>query len=293
MNDVLVIVILVFLGVTLGSFAGAMVWRIRSRQLVLDKEAGEDVNAKELSRLKKLTKRPLLKDRSVCLNCSYELKWYDLVPVVSWLSLGGKCRSCRQPIGRFEIIIELGLAAFFVASFLLWPQPLGTGLEIASFIIWLSAGVVMAIMFAYDAKWFLLPDITSVLLALLGAVMVILSAIGSGDVASVLISASLSVAIMGGLYLAIYLFSRGAWVGFGDVKLGIGLGLILGQWQLAVVALFLANLAGVLFILPGLLSGKIKRSDHVPFGPFLIIGTILSMFIGWDIINWYMGFLVF
>lgn len=291
MNDFVITAMLAVLGAALGSFAGAQVWRLRSRQLQDDKKHGEKVDAKELSRLKKLTKNSLLRDRSQCLHCSYTLKWYDLIPIVSWLSLKGKCRSCNKNIGYFELLIELGLAAFFALSFIFWPLPLETSLEITHFLLWLVAGVIMAIAFAYDAKWFLLPDITSIALAIVGAGIVTVSAIQTQDVGTTLVSAFWSVVILSGLYLFLHTVSKGRWVGFGDVKLGFGLALILIDWQLALMALFLANLIGTLMVLPLLVSRKLERSAHVPFGPLLILGAVLAWFIGWPIYDWYIGLL--
>lgn len=291
MNDIVIIALLAILGAVLGSFAGAQVWRLRARQLRDDKKQGEKVDAKEFSRLKKLTKNSLFNDRSQCLHCSYALKWYDLIPVVSWLSLKGKCRSCKKDIGRFELFIELGLATFFALSFAFWPLALETPLEITHFVLWLAAGVVMAIAFAYDAKWFLLPDITSVILALIGLAVVVVSAVQTQDISGTLSSAFWSVMILSGLYYFLYVVSKHRWVGFGDVKLGIGLALLLIDWQLALMALFLANLIGTLIALPMILTKKLERSAHVPFGPLLIAGAVLAWFVGWPIFDWYVGLL--
>ena len=80
-----------FLGAILGSFAGAQIWRLRARQLMEDKKAGEKVDQKELKKLSPLIKK-ISKDRSRCLSCGHELKWYDLIPVVSWVAGLGRCR---------------------------------------------------------------------------------------------------------------------------------------------------------------------------------------------------------
>lgn len=272
--------VLILSGLVLGSFAGATVWRLRARQLVADKAAGEDIDKAELKKLAKLTKQPLSKDRSVCLHCGYALRWYDLIPLVSWLSLGGKCRDCRRPIGVFEPLIELGTAAFFVASYALWPVELTTVTALIAFISWLVAGVGLVILFAYDARWFLLPDAINYTVAAVALVGVVATAIGSPDPVSVLLNAAGGVAVLSGIYLLIYVISKGRWIGFGDVKLGIGLGLLVADWQLALVALFLANLVGCLFVIPLMVVGKLKRTSYVPFGPLLIVGTILAQFFG-------------
>jgi prepilin signal peptidase PulO-like enzyme (type II secretory pathway) len=283
---------LVLIGACMGSFAGATVWRLRARQLVRDKKNHEAVSGKEFNKLEKLAHTKLSKDRSRCLHCDYTLKWYDLIPVISWLSLKGKCRNCHKPIGYFELIIELGVIAFFVVSFALWPFTLDTGLEIARFIIWLASGVVLAMLFSYDAKWFLLPDRLTIVLAILGVSTAAITAVQSGNAFLSILSALGSVAILSGLYLGLYLISKGKWVGFGDVKLGVGLALLLVDWQLALVALFFANLIGTLIVIPGLMSGKLKRSSRVPFGPLLILGAVLAQFIGPAILSFYVGTLI-
>lgn len=292
MNEVIVYVALILFGVCFGSFAGATVWRMRARQLVADKAAKEDYDRKEYKRLKKLINK-LSKDRSQCLHCSYTLKWYDLIPVVSWLALKGKCRNCHVPIGKFEFAIELGVAAFFVVSYALWPGGVESALDITHFVLWLIAGVIMAILFAYDAKWYLLPNKLTIALAVVGLAVVGVTAMQTQDIVGTVMSAIGSVLVLSGLYAVLYYVSKGRWVGFGDVKLGIGLGLLLVDWQLALIAVFIANFLGCLVVIPLLLTKKIERNAHIPFGPFLILGTILAWFIGWGILNWYLSLIGF
>ena len=291
MNEVFIYVALIIFGATFGSYGAATVWRLCARQLAADKKAGEDYDKKEYKRLKKIISNPL-QDHSQCLHCDYMLKWYDLVPVVSWLSLKGKCRNCRKPIGWFEFVMEIGVAAFFVLSYILWPNTLtislDNGLEIAHFVLWLAAGVVMAILFAYDAKWFLLPNRLSLALSVIGAGIFGITIAQTGDVTGTLLSALGSVAVLAGVYGLLYVVSKGRWVGFGDVKLGVGLGLILVDWKLAIAALFLANLIGCLVVIPLMAAKKLKRTSHVPFGPMLIGGMVVAWFFGSAIMNWYL-----
>jgi len=292
MNDVFIYVALGLFGAALGSFAAATVWRIRARQLVADKAAGEEYDKKEYKRLKKIIASPL-EDHSQCLHCSYKLKWYDLIPIVSWLSLKGKCRNCKTPIGWFEFLMEIGVAAYFILSYAFWPGGVETGLSIAHFVLWLVAGVVMAILFAYDTKWFLLPDKLNIALAIVGLGIVGVVAAETNDLTGTLLSVLGSVVILSGLYGTLYLVSKGRWVGFGDVKLGVGLALILVDWQLALTALFLANFIGCLIVIPLLATKKLERNSHVPFGPLLIAGTISAFFVGRVILDWYLGYVGF
>ncbi len=278
---------LALFGLILGSFAGATVWRLRARQLVVDKADGEPVDKKEYKQLLPLAKANVTDDRSQCLHCGHVLAWYDLLPLVSWTSTGGKCRYCHQPIGWFEPLIELGLATFFVVSYLFWPGVLHTQLEIAPFFLWLAAGVIFAILFAYDLKWFLLPNTAVFSLIGVGMLVALLHVLGVADKLTALISLIVAIAILSGLYLALWLVSKGQWIGLGDVKLGLGLALLLGRWELAFIALFSANLIGCLIVLPAMLRGKVTRKTHVPFGPLLIAGTVLAMLAGPFIIDWY------
>lgn len=281
--------ILAVFGMLFGSFAGASVWRLRARQLVADKREGEPVDDEEYRRLVPLTKDTFTKDRSRCLHCGHELRWYDLLPLVSWLQLGGKCRYCRQPIGIFEPLMEVAMAVFFAVSYIWWPAPLDSALEVIQFGLWLVAGVGLAILFAYDQKWFLLPDVVTFSLVAVAGVFAVIEVAQAPDHLVAAWSVAAAVAILSGLYLALWRVSQGRWVGFGDVKLGLVLALLLADWKLAFVALFTANLLGCLVVLPGLATRTLSRTARVPFGPFLILGAVIAFFAGNAILTWYLG----
>jgi leader peptidase (prepilin peptidase)/N-methyltransferase len=278
---------LVLFGLILGSFAGATVWRLRARQLEADKKAGDPYDHKEYTRLKKLMHQKVATDRSRCLHCSYELRWYDLIPLVSWAFLRGRCRKCRTPIGLMEPLIELGTALLFVLSYVLWPVALIDALSIAGFVLWLVAGVGLAIMAAYDTKWFLLPDRVNFMVIGIGLVSATLTVLAAPNALEAALSVLGAVAVLSGLYFVLYIVSQGRWIGFGDIKLGLGLGLLLADWRLAVLALFLANLIGCLIVIPLMVMGKLKRNAHVPFGPLLIAGTIVAQLVGLAIVDFY------
>ena len=286
---IILVIPLAVLGLVFGSFAGAQVWRLRARQLVEDKAMGEEYDKKEYAKLNSLQKKSLTDDRSRCLSCHHKLAWYDLVPIVSWLSTKGRCRYCKKLIGYFEPLMEIGVATFFVLSFIFWPIELTTAAEIIRFTIWLISGVMLAILFAYDAKWFLLPDRIVFPLIGLSIVFAALGLIGVSDVVPALISVAGAVLILSGLYLFIWVISKGKWIGFGDVKLGVALGLLLGQWELAFLALFLANFIGCLIVIPGLATKKLSRTTQIPFGPMLIGGFLLAALFGTPLISWYLS----
>ncbi len=287
---IIYIAILGLLGLIFGSFAGAQVWRLRARQLLEDKEAGEAYDKTEYKQLHPLLEAKGRDDRSRCLHCGHQLRVKDLIPLISWVGTRGKCRYCKTPIGRFEPLIESSVALFFVGSYVFWPIELLDAATIAQFIVWLISGVLLAVLFAYDAKWFLLPD--RIVYALI-AISIVFYSLGlpieSEDVLSALSSLTGALAILSGLYLALWKISDGRWIGFGDVKLGIALAFFVGTWELAFLTLFLANLIGCLIVLPGLAAKKISRTTQVPFGPMLIAAAVISVLFGNTIIAWYLS----
>lgn len=287
--NVVIISMVGYLGATLGSFAGAQVWRLRARQLVEDKKRGEKVNAKEMKTLKPLVGKNFRTDRSKCLACGHDLRWYDLLPLVSWLILGGRCRYCKSPIGITEIFLEVLLAIVFAASVAFWPGVLNAPVEVIKLLIWLAALVVLAINFVYDLRWSLLVSWLNWALIGLGVVFSLLTITQSSDWTGSVISLGAAVLILGGLYAMLWLLSQGRWIGEGDIYLGTGLALFLVSWPLAFIALFAANLLGTVIVIPMMLSGRLQRGSHMPFGPLLIMGALISWFFGALIMDWYLG----
>ena len=272
---------LLLLGVVLGSFAGAQVWRVRARQLRTDKQTGHPYDKHEWRQLRVLLQGTLRDDRSRCLQCGHVLAWYDLLPVVSWLSTGGRCRYCQQFIGWFELVMELVLGVGLALSYLVWPWALPASSLL--FAVWVVVALVLMILAAYDTKWQLLPDPLNYGLMALGALFVLVRMTTLHDVD--LVSLTGAVALLAGLYGGLYAISRGAWIGFGDVKLCVGLALLLGDWRLAFMTLFFSNMLGCIIVLPGLVRGQLNTRSQVPFGPLLIIGCVISLLFGGSILR--------
>lgn len=297
MDTIIIYMILVFSGLCFGSFAGATVWRIRARS------NSDDYNKAETNKLAKLKKRDILHDRSCCLNCSYELRWYDLIPVISWLALRGKCRKCHQPIGWMELLIEISMAAFFLLSYILWPYPLDSWMQIARLAIWLIAGIALAILFVYDLKWTKLPFKVNMFVVVMGALNASIIVFASSNKADSLINILISTLILSGIYWVLYKVSNGKWIGDGDIPLGLGLALLLSDWKLAYIALLVANLIGCLIVLLVMAyqryfkrdkadDKKLGMSSHIPFGPLLITGSVIAGLAGSYLANLYMAALL-
>ena len=260
-------VLLGVLGAAFGSFAGAMAWRLH-------------------------TKRNMVSDRSECEHCHHKLGPLDLVPIVSWLWLRGRCRYCKKPIGWIPFVSEVLMAALFVLSFVYWPLGFAAWQGIALFVLWLAYLVAFAVLVIYDARWMLLPD--AIVLPLIGVAFVDAalrtSLVPGAGVMEYILHAGYGMLAIAGVYGALYVVSRGRWVGFGDVKLAVFIGVVLG-WQLALLVFVLANVIGFFVVLPGLASGKLKRTSRIPFGPFLIAAFVVAGLWGDALIHWYLGYI--
>lgn len=275
------------MGLCVGSFLGAQVWRLRARQLVADKKHHESVSNRELARLKPLAATRIRDDHSRCLSCERQLRWYDLIPLVSWISTSGKCRYCHHKIGLFEPVMELVTLLLFVLSYVLWPWSITSTGQIVLFVLWLVVLSMMTLLAAYDIRWQLLPDSVNISLIGVTLIFVLVRVVVVGDVS--LVSTLGSISMLAGLYGVLYVVSKGAWIGFGDVKLGISLGLMLVDWKLAFAALFFANLIGCIIVIPGLLRRNLTRESKIAFGPLLIAGTLIAWWWGVQLIGWLMA----
>lgn len=291
METIIIYAALIIVGLCMGSFAGATTWRIRAKWVRDYSPEQQGYNKAEIDRLKKLSNNSIFKDRSRCLDCGYKLCWYDLIPLFSWAILRGKCRKCHKPIGYLEPIIEVAMAIFFVLSYVFLPFSMCDFFGIARFVIWLVAGVALATAFVFDYKWFFLPDKSTYIVIGLGIVNSIITILLADDKFLSFSSIMGSVLILSGIYYLIYNISNGKWIGFGDIKLGLGLALMLANWKLAFVALFAANLIGCIVVTPNLIKKKMTAKTHVAFGPLLIVGYAISGLFGNLLINLYISLL--
>jgi leader peptidase (prepilin peptidase)/N-methyltransferase len=266
----MIIVVLLVLGLCLGSFVNALVWRLHEQE-------GKAKISKELS---------VLNGRSMCPNCRHELAAKDLIPVFSWLALRGKCRYCGKPVSVQYPAVELGTALLFVASYIWWPQDL-KGVQIAIFGLWLVLLTGLIALAIYDIRWSLLPNRLIYPLSVVAGLMAALTVVSADHVFKALVNVVLAVIIGGGVFYLLYQASDGKWIGGGDVRLGWLVGLAVGTAGKAVLYIFLASVIGTAFSAPLLASKRLKRTSVVPFGPFLIAGAILTVLFGSQIINWY------
>jgi leader peptidase (prepilin peptidase) / N-methyltransferase len=223
--------------------------------------------------------------RSACVQCRHTLSAHDLIPVISWVLLSGRCRYCRAPISLQYPLVELLTGALF---FLVSVTPLSTIQQILALVV-ISTCIAIAV---YDLYYMLIPDRWNYVF--------IVAAFFFGWTS--LSHTALAIHIVSGPFVALPLFSlwafsRGAWMGFGDVKFSLGIGWLLGPYfgYVAVMGGFIIGACvSVAILLPlasflsyaqerGIkwLSGTSTRftmRSEVPFGPFLIVSTLTVWF---------------
>jgi prepilin signal peptidase PulO-like enzyme (type II secretory pathway) len=272
----LMVLILFVLGLVLGSFDNALVWRVRQRELALEGKGNKKL-AKQLFKAN---------SRSMCPNCHHLLGWRDLVPVFSYLALGGKCRYCKKHISWQYPLVELSTAILFIVSFIFWPVSL-VGSQWFVFGLWLVILTGLVALAVYDLKWMILPSIVIVILCIIATLMTTINIINGGHIAKSIINLTGSIAISAGIFYVIFKASKGKWIGGGDINLGVLIGLIVATPAKAMLVIFLASLGGSLIALVLMALGRFSRKSVIPFGPFLIGATIIVLLFGQFIIDWY------
>jgi len=259
-NNLTIYFFIFIFGLIIGSFLNALIWRLHSGESMLE--------------------------RSKCPKCGHIIAWYDNIPVLSYLFLAGKCRGCKTRISFQYPLVELVVGLLFLLAFYNLPLPAGEGWgEGASLLITLFRDFflisVMTIVFIYDLRWYLILDVVT------------LPAIGVLLVTNLILGMSwqnllISGIIGGGFFLAQFLISRGKWIGGGDIRLGVLMGVALG-WPMILTALMLAYVAGSVVGIFLIIFSKKKWNSQVPFGVFLSTATIVTLFWGDLLVNWYFG----
>jgi len=235
--------------------------------------------------------------RSYCPKCRHKLSWKDLVPLFSYLGLAGKCRYCKKPISaQYPIVEAVTGIAFVAAAYVFFPGMFYGNFsflnlaELFSYWVVISALIVI---FVADLKWYFIPDgavVTGLIAALaLRVLQFFQSAYTFHEFdASIITNPLLSSVLAASFFLAIFLVSRGTWMGFGDVKYALLMGLALG-FPGVLLGLFLAFFFGAILGLSLVAGQKKKMSSQIPFGPFLVGGTAVALFFSDPIIGWYLS----
>ena len=249
MNLNLVLLFLV-LGLVIGSFLNVVIFRMDELKTILN-------------------------SRSHCPHCKQILQWYDLIPFISFVLLRAKCRYCGKSISWQYPLVEIGTGLTFLLLYLSF------GLSLAA-IFYMIVFSILVVVFVYDLKTELTPEIF-VWIAL------VLTFLGSSYFGNLGFMNMIYGGLIGGGSLALLVYvSKEKWMGAGDIKIGIIQGLLVGL-HLVVFGLFLAFLLGSI---AGLIYIKISKKtikDSLPFAPFLILASFLTLLFGDIITSWYFG----
>ena len=212
--------------------------------------------------------------KSHCESCGYDLKWYDNIPLLSYIFLRGKCRKCHTKLSIKYPVMEAVTGALFVLIFAFH------GISIESAIWCLAAGTLQTIS-VIDWRTYEIPIGLNCFLLALGLIHLALDHTNWFDYAIGFVSVSL-------LLYIIYLLSKGRAIGGGDIKLMAVMGLLLG-WKLCVFGFIAGCIIGSIV---HIIRMKVSKADHVlAMGPYLSAGLFLSMLAGDRFMNWYLGML--
>ena len=273
----LIALILFVLGLCWGSFVNALVWRLRAQS----------------KKTKLASKLSIINGRSMCVNCKHILAWYDLIPVFSWLVLKGKCRHCKKPISAQYPIVELVAGLVFAGSYIFWATTVHLNGQWLLLGTWLVASVGLLALAVYDLRWMILPNkiiYPTLAIAAAGRAVYII-AFQEHPLHAVLLLAG-SIIISSGLFFVLFTISKGKWIGYGDVRLGLITGTLLADPQKSLAMIFLASFIGTLLIVPSLAVGKRTLASKLPYGPFLIMATAIIVVFGDSLINWYKDLII-
>lgn len=248
--NIIYAIIIFLIGLAVGSFLNVLIFRI------------DDLKS-------------VLKTRSKCLHCQQEIKWYDLLPLLSFVLLRGRCRNCGKEISWQYPLVEFAVAVFFLIFYLQFQLTW----TMAYFCLIFA---ILTVIFVYDLKTQTIPDeFVWLVLLLVVAGAWYFSGIGVLDML-------LGGLIGGGVITFLVLVSKEKWMGAGDIKVGFALGALVGYPQ-ALLLLFLAFVLGSLFGLGLIMVKRKSLKDSLPFTPFLISSAFITLFFGNIIVFWYLN----
>lgn len=261
----LILFFLLLYGLLAGSFLNVVIYRLEGK------------------------KRKNLRGRSFCPSCEKQIKWHDNIPVVSWLLLHGKCRACKKTISAQYPLVELATGFTFVSLGIFFFQ-MGnfTTLNILNFLFWVFFASYLIAIFVYDLKHQIIPDEIIYTVLALGLLYVVLNTLIGGIDLGYLKDHLISGLVAGGFFYLFAAVSNGKWMGGGDIKMAAFMGLVLG-WQGTLVALYFAFIVGAMVGAFALITKHKKLGSKIPFGPFLVLGTLVGLLFGEKIISFYVN----
>ncbi|WPC41466.1 prepilin peptidase [Clostridium sp. JS66] len=210
---------------------------------------------------------------SHCTDCGSKIKWYDLIPIFSYILLKGRCRYCDERIYIRYPIIEFVTGILFLLTYLEY----GPSIQFVKYVVLIAILIVVGMI---DLNTTDVYFSTSVIGIVLGIIFILVGAYCHDDFKQYIFGALFG----GGLLAAIALFTKG--MGLGDAEICFYSGLFLGI-KLTVISIYFSFIFGSIISLLLIILKKKERKDYIAFGPFIALGTIFTMFMGNKILMWY------
>ena len=257
----LIIAFVFTFGAIIGSFTNAVLWRLRTGETVLH-------------------------GRSYCPSCKHTLGPADLIPLLSYLALGGKCRHCEAEIGAHYLWVELGMGVLYVAATFAVMREYGPafgGIGLAALLLHWYFMTMFVIIFVYDWRYMLILRKVTLPATIIAVIANLALAVPPTSIA-------IGMLVGWGFFAAQYAVSKGRWVGGGDPWLGLLMGAVLG-WPLVALALFMAYIGGALVGSVLLLTRRAHMQSQLAFGTFLSVAAVVTLLYGDRILVWYLTLL--
>ncbi len=240
----------------------------------------------------------IIMGKSRCPKCKHRLGALDLIPLFSWLFRGGRCAYCKKPVSPIYPALELVTGLLFVTNFNMIFSNENFDLFNGYLLDWMLvlkfvflALVILNLMaiFFSDLQKKHIP--TLFLYSLIG-ITIFTFLLTAEDPLTALISRGYALVVAALLFGGQYLVSKGKWLGSGDLYLAAGMALLLGLNKFLIAVVFCYLIGSVISILL-LIFQKVRFKQTVPFAPFLILGTLVALYQGNEIVNWYLHYLLF
>ncbi|MDP4143036.1 MAG: prepilin peptidase [Bacillota bacterium] len=220
---------------------------------------------------------------SHCMKCGNRIKPYDLIPVVSYIFLKGKCRYCGEKISMRYPLVELTTGLLYLAVYINY----GLTLNFIKYIVLISILIVIGMIDFDTTDVYSSTTKTGIIFAI---IFIIIDYLLTYNFQAAIVNYILGGVLGGGLIFLIILATRGKGMGEGDAEICLLCGLFLGLKMTGVMLMLSFILGGVIGIIL-LITKKKSRKDYIPFGPFIALGCILTIFFGQGILNWYLAML--
>ncbi len=245
--ELLIFILIFLLGLCVGSFCNVLIYRIPKEE-------------------------EFVKTPSHCMTCGHELKWYELIPLVSWLAQGGKCRSCGVKLSpQYPMVEAFNGIMWLVTAVIFWGDWLTVVLYCGLFSMLMVLSVI-------DWRTYTIPNGINLVIFILGVVRLVTNLNHWGMYVIGMVSVSL-------VFLLLHILTHGNGLGMGDVKLVAAAGLLLG-WKQMLLAVLLGSLLGAVIH-----SLRMKRGADrkLAFGPYLAVGIWISALVGETLIRAYLS----